>query len=189
MVSTEPERRELGGLQFVLLLVIFFPLNLILFLIWAKKPKRSSGLLLFGIPVAIEICVAGIALVFMFYNPFLAPEMVDFYSNDSNFDWFTATVEDASPTYFAIKNLTITEGDEPKELTSYHRFKVFSPDLSRTWERFDPYPGLEFRFRGTLKKFFIECPCAIVEIERDGETILTFEEGKAALLEWARQVH
>ena len=51
------------------------------------------------------------------------------------------------------------------------------------WDAFNPYEGLKFEFKGTMAVFFDGCPAAIVEITSNGETILSYQDGKSALLE------
>ena len=128
----------------------------------------------------------------MFYNPFLAPTMVEFYSNDSNFRTYEAVVKDcaAEPAGILTIKSIIMKGEEKQvKGINYLYARVFSSNIEDTWRCFAPHIGLKFEFVGTLAVFFDGCPAAIISITVRGEQILLYEEGKKALLEWASQVH
>ena len=153
--------------------------------------KRFWITLIIAFAVAIWlIALWGISLAF--YNPFLAPKMVAFYSNDSNYCTYEAVVKDLpeeTTGYLSIESISRTENGEQIKNINQIKARVFSSDIDETWSRFAPEKGLKFKFVGTLKVFFDGCPAAIVSLTVEEKQILSFEEGKAALLDWAKRVY
>ena len=153
--------------------------------------KRGKFWTVFGISLAIVGPIIGVALTL--YNPFLAPRMVEYYSDDANYYRYEATVSSFSKKEgtAGIELSSVAYEDEraPTAEGNSRWAMVFSPNLDATWAAFRPEPGLRFEFIGNLRIFYDGGEGVIVSITVRGERILSFEDGKAALLEWARHVH
>ena len=133
-----------------------------------------------------------VCITLLFWNPILTRKMVDYYSNDKNYFQYEATISRFSKKdgEAAIQLASIRYIDEgaPTAEGNSNWARVFSPDLDATWNAFLPEIGLRFKFIGNLRIFYNGGEGAIVSITVRGETILSFENGKAALLEWAKQM-
>lgn len=155
--------------------------------------KKGKIGLTIGIVAATIVSLAGLyGISLLFYNPYLSPNMIEYYSNDANFTWFEATIRECDNNeygYITIQDIAVVDNKKPLEKTNYTQARIYSPDIEETWNSFNPYVGLRFEFRGTMAVFFDGCPPAIVEIFYNEQTILSFEDGKAALLEWAKTIH
>lgn len=195
------EEKRLNRHDTLIAIFVPFPVNIIILLFRlrkAEKPQRKRIWSYIAVWL-VFVSVIGIGIAFVLYQPWLAPRMVNYYSNDSNFSWFIGTVTTSSRgtnqyghfTYHLEMTdyILYEEGGSLRPVDIRGGWTIFSPDIERTWDKLNPHPGLEIRFRGTTRIFFDGCPMAIVELVSGGETVLTFEEGKSALLEWARQVH
>lgn len=152
---------------------------------WIVFGSVSLGVVLNGL-----LCICAIGLII--YNPFLASRMINYYSNDANFFRYEATVSNfkKEDDWAAIEIESVQYFDEraPTVEGNSRWARVFSPNLNETWAAFDPEVGLRFEFVGNMKVFYDGGEGVIVSIFARGEQILAFEDGKTALLEWAKQV-
>ncbi len=137
----------------------------------------------------------GALVTFLFYvfycnNPFLASQMVEYYSNNSNYKWYDASVLECPGTEPGLITLHDIHNEDGTEygLDSL-ALKIFSPNIEQTWTRFNPVPDLKFHYRAAIHYFYYGYTCPIVQIIVSGEEILAFEDGKAALLEYAKTAH
>ena len=123
----------------------------------------------------------------MFYNPFLHHRMIKYYSDNSNYHHYRATIyEEDSVGIIRIKDTISLENSQDFQLDIRNdTMRVYSPDIEHTWELFNPYVGMEFEFIGAFFIFYNGGTNAIVQISVDGNEILDFDSGKEALLTWA----
>ena len=152
--------------------------------------------ILFGVflKIVMLVALAAFAFVFMlvFYNPFLAPRMIKYYSNDDNYHHYRATIKECYEIgSIEIENIIHYEdcGPDGLILRESEPVNVFSLNIEQTWQDFSPYVGLEFDFIGNFRIFFDGGIGVVVQIMVDGNEILSFESGKEALLQWAATVY
>lgn len=155
--------------------------------------KKNKKWLLLIIPPFLTTITIGFCISLMFYNPFLSSRMVEYYSNDDNFYRYEASIRKVyNNGYLDIESIKKIQEDGEKnniDKINYIQARVFSNNINETMKIFNPKIGDTFYFTGSLKVFFDGCPVAIVQIEINDIEILSFSEGKAALLEWAAQIH
>ena len=150
--------------------------------IWTSFGIVSTGsLLLFGI-------------LLMFYNPFLAPTMVKYYSDDSHFHRFRGTLsnyysETRGIGWLKFKTIESLDGVTVRESYKHLVTRIYSPNLQRTWDALNPKEDLEIEFYATFEIFYDGCPPAIIQITVGDEEILTFYDGKTVLIEWASHAY
>ena len=116
--------------------------------------------------------------------------LVNYYSNESNFHHYSATLTDFSlgeRGYVNIESVYLLE-EGSKTPVNEKGATVFSPYIEITWELFHPTAGMQFEFIGSFRIFYDGGSGAIVSITVGDETILSFEDGQKALLEWAKTV-
>ena len=155
--------------------------------------KNKKWLLFIIIPSLLIMGIIGYAFSLIFYNPFLSGHMVDYYSNDSNFNKYEASIKDVyNDGYLEIESIKKIQVDGEKisiDNINFVTARVFSSDIKETMELFNPKIGKSFYFTGSFKIFFDGCPVAIVQISIGDIEILNYSDGKATLLEWASKVH
>lgn len=135
------------------------------------------------------------ALVSMVYNPSLSKAVVEYCSDDDNYYSYTAVFKDIIDKEngrFRIVNIEPEKdwrGNNPNKDGAYS-VRLFSYNPSETFESFSPYDGLSFEF------VFIpviglgpSSRDSIVQIKVNNYEILSINEGKASLIEWAKKVH
>lgn len=131
----------------------------------------------------------------LFYNPFLSPKMVKYYSNDSNFYQYKANiiqVSQKSTGYINIDSIECLSESSSQSLhknINYCTARIFSPNIELTWDELKPEIGMEIEFYGTFRVFYDGCPAAIIQLSLNGNEILSYNDGKEALVEWAKTVH
>ena len=158
--------------------------------------KKSKVLKFAGFTVlALVVAFSLYAISLLFYNPFLAPRMIEYYSNDANYFHYVAIINSCNNVgSLIIENVdTLDEGERAKkDLENIKRegaVRIYSLDIEQTWGLFSPYVGMEFEFIGSFRIFYDGGTGAIVEITVGGNEILDFESGKEALLQWAATVY
>ena len=152
-----------------------------------KKTWIVLGSVFGGLGTMALVCT----IVLFFYNPFLSTRMVNYYSNDNNFQRYRATIKDYSKKeygYLLFESIYSLDNDLKAE-TTYDYAKIFSLDTKKTWNELNPSIGLQIDFVGTFKIFFDGCPAAIVQICLNEKEILKYDEGKTSLIEWAKTIH
>ena len=119
--------------------------------------------------------------------------MVKYYSDDQNFCHYQAVLRDVSyegKGYIEMESIVSLEKvDETQESMRFSKPKVFSKDINIVCGVLKTKIGSTFEFVGTTRVFFDGCPNAIVQITIENEEILSFTDGKEALIEWAKTVH
>lgn len=133
-------------------------------------------------------------IVGIFYNPFLAPQMTKYYSNDNNYYQGKGTIseivyEKDSLFKLYLKEISVKNNDGDKQEKKSSFFRIYSIDINQTYELLNPEIGLEIDFYCSFNIFYHGQVFPIIQITANGEEILSFEEGKEALLEWASRVH
>ena len=155
--------------------------------------KAKKFWLVFGtIMMVLHLTGGAFGIMLIFYNPFLAPRMANFYSNNENYHQYRAAIRDYSKTtigLLTIESIFSLEDEEPIAKINFIQAQVFSTDINSVWCDFDPQIGMVFEFTGTLRVFFDGCPAAIVSIAVEGKEILPFEDGKTAVLAWAKTIY
>lgn len=149
--------------------------------------KKQKFWKIFGISAGITFPTLMVA--WMFYDPFLAPRMVKYYSDDRNFNYYTGII---SESYKDDRRCFIKLKDIEPKGDRYHlgyRYRIFSFNLEQTWAALNPKEDLEISFCAALRIFYDGGECAIIQISVNGEEILNYNEGKEALIEWAKTVH
>ena len=131
-------------------------------------------------------------------NPFIAQKLVKYCSDDGNYHHYTATFKkydnDLESHDFFISYAYSLEDDWhysiPLDKEGWYRVTLFSSDFEKTIQKFSPYDGLSFDFV-MLSAHYNQSKTvhAVVEITTRYEEILSFDEGKTALIEWAKKVH
>lgn len=157
------------------------------------KKNKKHLLFIIIIPSLLMMGIIGYAFSLIFYNPFLSGRMADYYSNDSNFNKYKASIKDVHNDGYleieSIKKMQEDGGEISIDNINFVTARVFSKDIKKTMELFDPIIGESFYFIGSFKIFYDGCPVAIVQISIGDIEVLNYSEGKAALLEWASKVH
>ena len=135
------------------------------------------------------------ALVSMVYNPSLSSRIVNVCSNDDNYYSYTAifkefTYKDTG--YFAITAIQPEEKwfkrERPDQFGNF-KVRLFSSNLNETFDRFSPSEGLSFDFVAIGIALGSGSFIAVVQLSVEDKNVLSFEDGKAALIEWAKKVH
>lgn len=129
------------------------------------------------------------------YDPFLSSEVTAKYSDDANFFHYTGWIREAETTasgkyLLRFKKVIATDG-EVEEDGPFGDFslRAFSSDPEAVWTNLNPKPGLKISFIASPLNIRIYLSPPIVQITVDGREALAYEDGKAALLEWAATVH
>lgn len=124
------------------------------------------------------------------FSPFTRKKMIKYYSDDNNYHQYRAEIKELEEKKgrFCIESIFSLENNLEVDYINYISAQVFSTNIEQTLEELAPHEGLVFDFTGTLATFFSGCPAAIVQITISGKEILTFDDGKRALLEWASTV-
>lgn len=155
------------------------------------KKKKTFLIPIFAVG-GFQLLVIIFCVVLIFYNPTISIRMTKFYSDNKNFHHYKATIKDFSKTggeWLKIDNILPLEKDDHSNfMVSGETVLVHSTNIDYTWELLAPENGLEFEFMGSFRVFFDGCPGAIVQITIDGEEILSFDDGKEALLSWAKTI-
>ena len=119
--------------------------------------------------------------------------MVSFYSDDSNYYKYEATITDFSKTekeaYVELGDILYIDEGAPRAELNSRWAAVFSRRLDEAWAEFKPEIGLRFEFVGNLRVFYDGGTGVIVSLTARESLIISFDDGKAALLEWARGAH
>ena len=129
-------------------------------------------------------------VIVFFYNPFLPKRLIKYYSDDSNFNLYTATIYDLyyAIGYLCIESIFCVDNEEIVISNKRETARLFSEDIEETWKIFNPYVGMEITFVGTFEVFFDGCNPAIISLKVGDKEIVSYAEGKKALLEWAATV-
>lgn len=195
----EKKKKRLEPLDFAILFLIPPPLSLFVLLIkWGKrdesKPQRAWPYI---VAIAASLSAVAAIVVLIIVQPFRPRATLDYYSDDSHFGSFAGTIVECSSgkdgqgvfSYrLEMVDYVYFKGDEPLYTIDIRTsWTICSPNVEGTWNRLNPYPGLKLRFKGVPLIFLDGNPNGIVELVREDETVLTFDEGKAALLKWAKE--
>ena len=153
------------------------------------KKNENRKIMIIGIVATLSVtALFGWAFSLLFYNPFLHKKINDYYSNDSNFYKFRACINE-------VEEIGYIYIDYPQSLDERYSsdipfkdnnfMRMFSTNIETTWEKFNPTVGMEIEFYGSFAQFYNSQPYFIIEITIGGNEILSFEDGKTALLQWA----
>ena len=158
--------------------------------------KQKTWLIIGSVAGSAYMTISVIAVIFgivlIFYDPFLASKLVKYYSNDDNFHKYSGTISVYSKEqqgYLKFQKIEPLEENAFPKPNKNEVCKIYSPDLNQTWTELNPYEGMQIEFYGTFAVFFDGCFPAIIQITVDGHEILNYNDGKAALIEWASHMH
>ena len=157
-----------------------------------KKMGRKIIIIIVIVISTIITVLFGWAISLMFYNPILHKKINDYYSDDSNFYKFRAsinTVEEIGLIYINSPQSLDDRYSSDISFRDNNLMRVFSTNIETIWEKFNPTPGMEIEFYGSFAQFYNSHPYVIVEITVDGNEILSFNDGKTALLQWASTIY
>ena len=123
------------------------------------------------------------------FTPSRVKKYVDYYSIDSNYHQYRGIIKEyefREYGFLVFDKVTVSDNSEhdAKEVFGTYYLKVFSADPKKTWEDLNPTVGLEVSFicaNETLEKS--DYP-PIVQITANEIEILSFEEGKEALIDY-----
>ena len=152
-----------------------------------KEKKNKKNIIIAIVFSVILIFSIFVGIVPIFYNPSLSPRMVEYYSNNQNYVELEGEIVEICPIDTIYLFVSVEYGFEQAFIDgSYNKcpFQLFSPKNI-----------IDFLAVGDVIKIISATRCfydghvsSIVSLELNGEVLLTFEEGKAGLLEWASKV-
>lgn len=168
-----------------------------------KKNKKIKNWIITGVLAVsyVFIIIAGIAgllyglFCFLNYeNRSYRSKLVAKYSDDNNYQKYTGIITGTEHIvgrcYFLYFDELLAEDGQtyskPKTNKSGLDLSIFANNRELVWERLQPEVGLEISFIGPLYPTSMGVK-PIVQITARGEEILSYEEGKAAVVEWAKK--
>ena len=135
-----------------------------------------------------------LCFLLLFWNPFFHFSLIKTYSNDSNYHSYNGTISELSEEdgkYCVRFGLIEAENGEVKKANDYFlrdTARIFSNDPKAVYDRLknESYESVEFKTCTYTYEGFYLFP--IVEISVGNEIVLPFEDGKAAILEYVKNV-
>ena len=114
-------------------------------------------------------------------------EAINYYSKDSTYFYSTGSINEAiiENGYYKLKFEWIETSFADKTNSIFNKkesFIVYSNEIEKVWLELDPYNGVEISFMVAPGKPSISFNQSIVQISYGDKEILSFEEGKDALL-------
>ena len=130
-------------------------------------------------------------IIFGICHPFspLPKIKSNYYQEETYYHHCEAEIVSEKKPYLFIKE--IYDLDINESLTYYQeetKVRVFSLDVDETWNKLQPEGEMMIQFTINFGYININYPPAIVQISYNGEEILSFEDGQAALLKWAANI-
>ena len=160
-----------------------------------SKRKIWTSILIVGI--VLTTIIASFGIVGQFWNPFLSSKLVKIYSNNNSYahfsgtiSWFDIDLNKPEENIMAFNEIVNLDKNErmSEEFVDNIEYRIYSSDTRTVWKKLNPKKGLVITFIcSDPGNVYFKNP--IVQISVGEEEILSFEEGKTALIEWAKTVY
>ena len=153
------------------------------------KNKKTVIILSRTIPIAI-LCLIAYGLLIYYSIIGVAPikkkHMREYYQNDANYYSVSGVIKSLKKEKGFIVFSEVVDSDELLYLNSAYR--VFASNMSALLEELDLKEGDVIEIITAKRNFWDSYKHPIVSIKKDGIEYLSFEEGKAALLDWVNNL-
>lgn len=150
-----------------------------------KKAKKIIFWSVGGYVVSMLI-ILGLVWLYM-WSPWLKKPTLEYYSNNDNYHLAEGCISEVSDCPFLYfewveyDNMRVTN---MRQISPHNRsMKIYSSDVKKVWEELSPRDGMVFSFTFARGKIDPPLSAPIVQIVLQGKEILSFEDGKAALLD------
>ena len=134
--------------------------------------------------IMVQIVVPGVLLGVVFgEREFQKNKKIKFFSNDNNYHHLKGKVEKFHNyyDYILLSFYEIELFDKGLNYDSHDEYSIYSPDIEETWKRLDLQTDLEICFIAAFQTAkYSGFP--IVQVSIDENEILSFTEGKEALI-------
>lgn len=151
----------------------------------SKKIKRIIIWCAIG-DAAVTLLGIGLTLLYL-WQPWWKPVLTDYYANDSVYRQTQGCISECRfEGYLDFEWIILPNGERATGDAISIRGKalqIYSPNTEKTWARLAPEKGMVISFTYGLPHYQAEFVAPIVQIYAQGEEILAFSDGKAALLE------
>lgn len=143
------------------------------------------------IKIGIVVSIAIGTFLLWYFAPWLKPILLERYSNDSIYEKMSGSIEEAhhytSNTYLSFiwaKNELGEYYDVGKLGLNNKYLTIYSPCIDKTWDLLNPKKEKEIDFIYAPGYKYANFNSVIVQISLNGEEILSFLDGKQALIDY-----
>ena len=110
---------------------------------------------------------------------------IEYYQNEENYKTYSAAIYSCDySNYLSFNSIVDDHGHEVScsRVLGRNKLKIYSDDNEALWDRVNFRTGMEITFVAARDEYLSYPP--IVSITVDDEVVLTFEEGKNALIDY-----
>ena len=146
-------------------------------------------------PVPVLMPIAGVLLFFSLFYTVLTFAIItsaehnlnaiDYYKKEESYQTYSGTIYSCDySNYLSFNSIVDDHGHEVScsRVLGRNKLKIYSDDNEALWDRVNFRTGMEITFVAARDEYLSYPP--IVSITVDDEVVLTFEEGKNALIDY-----
>lgn len=149
-----------------------------------KRTKRFVFWIIFG-HLIFTIMIIGYAFV-MIWQPWHYPRLLKHYSDDNVYIQTTGCISECDTyCYLHFEWVLNQDGEriDGKEIEAYRNaLYIYAPNQNEMWEALNPEKGMVISFIYAYGDWRSDFYSPIVQITKNDNEILSFEDGKASLI-------